>query len=131
MIEASIKFGVRPSSLILGADTSKPWGKWDLLLAEAYQILQDERCPQCGLYRWICGNDDEAVQFDVVEESCVAIAEKDKYIARKYKGDKSVPVGTVVKPQPYMVDDTRDLMELREPYYKAQYKKLHPELDQI
>lgn len=35
-------------------DSRKPWGKWDILLASAYKILQDERCPQCGLPVYVC-----------------------------------------------------------------------------
>lgn len=119
---------MRPSSLILGKDSRRPWGKWDLLLAEAYQILQDERCPQCGLPRYICNNDSQDVQFRIVEEQCVALVKRDEYEAKKYGKDTPKPNGTVLRPQPYIVNDAYELAELREPYYKAQYAKAEPDL---
>lgn len=122
-----MRWGKPPSSLILGTESKGKWdSKWDTLVAEAYEIVQREKCPQCGLPRWICGNDSEDVQFHVNQESCVAIVKKDEKEAQLTKVGKKVDSGTILRPEPYMVDKTRDLVELREPYYKAQYKKAHP-----
>jgi len=103
-------------------------GKWDILIAEAYEIVQREQCPQCGLPKWICGNEDNAIQFRVVQDSCSAIAEKDKKHAFMTKNNKEIPPGVTLRPEPYMVDDKRQLIELREPYYRDRYLKSHPEL---
>jgi|GEM_PF-2073821 len=53
-MKASIAHGVRPSSLILGKDSRKPWGRWDIVLAKAYQRFLNELCQQCGLPKYIC-----------------------------------------------------------------------------
>ena len=103
-------------------------GKWDILVAEAYEIVQRERCGECRLPLWICHNEDNAVQFRVSVKSCVAMAEVDKKRASMTKGKKEMPAGTNLQPEPYMVDDSRQLIELREAYYKAEYEKAHPEI---
>lgn len=110
--------------MILGKDSRKSWDKWDLLLAEAYQILQDERCSQCGLPRYICHSEDAGVHFDIEVDACDA--KKAIAIYEKNRGGKDgyqPPPGTQLFPRPVMDDPARDLTELRRPYYEAEAKR--------
>lgn len=110
-----MRWGKPPSSFILGTD-SKKWSKWDYVTAEGYEIVQRERCPQCGLPRWVCGSDDERIQFRIKKDSCAAIEKKAAHEER-HKKDKDEP-GLTIRPEPYTTDDS-DLIDFREPYYRA------------
>jgi hypothetical protein len=118
LIEASISFRVRPSALILGKDSRKPWGKWDLLIAEAYQILQTERCSQCGLPVWICHSEDSDIEFDLVEETCFATRERETVHEADSKGaGYEEPKGTVAHPVPFTRSKKPMEYAMRDEYY--------------
>lgn len=112
-----MRWGKPPSSFILGTDRKK-WNKWDILVAEAYEIVQREKCGQCGLPRWVCQNDSQDIQFKVHQDSCFAMQKKDDKESLLTKNNKKIPAGTVLRPEPYATDG-RDLVEFREPYYRA------------
>lgn len=119
-IKASITAGVRPSVFILGADSRKPWNKWDRVLMEAYQTLENERCPQCGTYRWICGNEDPDIQVRVDYDFCAMKARTDQINdANRKKTNFEPNPGETMRPQPYTVSGA-DLVDYRDAYYKAQ-----------
>lgn len=87
---------------------------------EAYQILENERCPQCGTYRWICGNEDEDVQTRVKYDYCSMKAATDRVNDTNRKKTNFEPeAGVVMRPEPFTVSG-RDLVDYREPYYKTQ-----------
>src|SRR5690606_2250989 len=48
LIEAAITAHVRPTTMILGADNRKAYSDMDVLLLQAYQTIQNEKCPQHG-----------------------------------------------------------------------------------
>jgi hypothetical protein len=123
LIKAAITGGVRPSTMILGANSRKPWDKWDRLLMAAYQILEGERCPQCGMYRWICANEDGDIRFRLEHDYCGARAlvdrENDQNSRRQnYKQ----PHGETLRPEPYTASGA-DLSDFREPYYHAEFER--------
>jgi hypothetical protein len=116
---------VRPSALILGKDSRKPWSKWDLLIAEAYEIMQRERCGQCGLPRWICHNQ-EVDHFAVVPDVCFAKREIDSaQEAEKTQRGAKPKLGVTYRPEartgerkPLSAD-----VDFRERYYRAEYER--------
>jgi hypothetical protein len=64
----------------------EPWTKFDFLLLEAYQILQDETCAQCGNPIWICRNEyANNVGFKIKSAKCFAKAELDRHQERQEK----------------------------------------------
>jgi hypothetical protein len=118
--------------MILGTDNRDRWSKWDILLAQAYQILEDERCPQCGLPRYICQNDDRDIDFRVETEQCAAMEKKESFEQREQeKRDKKkgrngespkAPSGVIVKPQPYTYSGV-GLHTFRDSYYEREAQK--------
>jgi hypothetical protein len=57
-----------------------PWVKFDFLLLEAYQILKDETCQNCGNPIWICHNEFASnVGFKITSTRCFAKAELEKH----------------------------------------------------
>lgn len=59
---------------------SEPWTPFDFKLLEAYQILQDETCQECGNPIWICRNESaHNVGFKIKIARCFAKAELDKW----------------------------------------------------
>lgn len=66
------------------------WIPFDFLLLEAYQILQDETCNECGNPIWVCRNDGAAnVGFKVKVAKCYAKAELDKWYEKQDKAKKN------------------------------------------
>lgn len=110
--------------MILHTQPTKRWNAHDFLLLEAYQILEEERCQQCGLPRYICHNESSDVRFRIVEDTCAAMVEKDMYEEQKRGSDKDyrAPAGTTLRPEPYAVDG-RDLTTFRTQYYLDEAEK--------
>lgn len=113
LIKASLTAHVRPTTMILGEDNRKRWSDLDVLIMQAYQILEDERCGQCGLPRWICHNEDPKLQVRVLEDYCFVRAE----IEQRDEDTKEKPKGTVLYPEMYHRDNL-PLHKLRESYYE-------------
>lgn len=99
--------------MLLGADNRKRWSKLDVLVMQAYQIVEEERCSQCGLPRYLCHSDDPRLQVRIKEDSCYAKQEVDKYEEGRKEGSKS---GSAY-PEFYTTDGT-PLTDFRALYYK-------------
>lgn len=116
--------------MILHTQPAKPWTKHDFLLLEAHQILESERCGQCGYPIYICHNEDERIQFRLDEDTCSirAAVERQEEAESKKKNAKTKH-GTQIAPTPYVMKtpgdegETPTLSDFREPYYKAQMEK--------
>lgn len=65
-------------SMIYHEQPTKKWKPFDFLLLEAYQILQDETCPQCGQPVWLCRSTDSNVNISVQRARCFVTAELEK-----------------------------------------------------
>jgi hypothetical protein len=105
--------------MILHTQPTKPWNEYDFLLIEAYQILQDERCSQCGLPEYICHNESNLIQVQVNEDSCAVMAAKAKKERQMSRGKKDYtpPDGVILRPEPYTADGS-DLASFRGDYYR-------------
>jgi hypothetical protein len=96
------------------------WLPIDFMIAEAYQMLQSERCPQCGLPVYICHSTDRRLRIEIREDTCEVEVEKERREeVIKTSNDGKLPEGTVLRVEPYMVDGS-DLVELREPYWEQE-----------
>jgi len=98
---------------------NEPWNEFDFLLLEAYQILQDETCAQCGNPIWICHNEEaSAVGFKIKSSKCFAQAELERHQEKEEKKKtKSKKYGE----RPYIVPFTYDGSDLpsRGEYYQS------------
>jgi hypothetical protein len=95
-----------------------PWTRFDFLLLEAYQTLQDETCPECGSPIWVCRNEGaENVGFKVKTAKCFAKAELDKWHEKEEKKKSSKKT---YGEYPYVVPYTYDGgdMPSRRSYYE-------------
>ena len=105
---------------------TEPWNDFDFLLLEAYQLLQDETCSQCGNPIWICHNEEAAnVGFKVKTSKCFAQAELEKY---QEKEDNKKTKKKKYGEKPYVVPFTYDNSNFpsRVEYYQflSQYNKV-------
>lgn len=126
-MKASIAHGIRPSALVLGKDSLKPWGKWDILLAKAYQRFLNELCQQCGLPRYICHSEDGRIQFKASRDNCESTAVAERIQEEMAKSDKR-SYGVRVFGQPYLTEDAiaegMELSDFRRPYLIERAKKM-------
>lgn len=93
--------------------------------------MQDERCSQCGLPRWICHNEDGDVSFKVIEDTCFAKRELEIVDENKSKKNKKYkpPKGTVARPEPFTFSGRALDGVFRDAYYEAEYEKRNPDND--
>jgi hypothetical protein len=85
-LRAAIENKIRPSAMLFHEQPDLPWTKFDFLLLEAYQMLQDETCSMCGNPIWVCRNEYASnVGFKVKSAKCFAKAELDKHQERESK----------------------------------------------
>lgn len=96
-----------------------PWTPFDYLLIEAYQILQDETCTECGNPIWVCRNEAAAnVGFKVKTAKCFAKGELEKWQeAQEKKKNKKKVYGEYPYVVPYTYDDGP--MPTREEFYES------------
>lgn len=99
-----------------------------MLIAEAYQILESERCSQCGYPRWICHNDDGDIGVDVTEDICYVKRELEN-VDREKTSQKGyvAPAGVKAAPKVHRFSGKPFDWKMREDYYLAEYKKRQPE----
>ena len=111
--------GVRPVAMLFHEQPSEPWTPFDFKLLEAYQILQEETCQECGNPIWICRNESAAnVGFKIKSAKCFAKAELDKWHEREEKKSSSKKK---YGEYPYVVPYTYDGgdMPTRMSYYQS------------
>lgn len=131
-MKASIAHGIRPTALILGKDSQKPWNRWDILFAKAYQRFLNEICQQCGGPKYLCHTDDNRIQFKVARDECAATAVAERKQEELAKADKK-SYGVRVYAEPYLTDDAKaeglEFSDFRRPYLieRAKKKGLIPE----
>lgn len=106
--------------MIMGTQPSDDWDEYDFLLLEANQILEDERCSQCGLPRWICHNEDSDVRIELTDDTCFVKREIDaeRELHSKDSNYKE-PHGTVSRPQVSSWSGKPLDFVVREQYYKT------------
>jgi hypothetical protein len=63
----------------------KKWKKYDFALATAYQILEDEKCPKCGMASWHAFSENSEIEFEIQHMDCYACEYKETYEAREKK----------------------------------------------
>lgn len=121
-IRAAITAKVRPSAIVYGKPVEAPWDKTDRALLEAYQILEDERCPECGLPTWVCRNDDNNVQFEVKKDVCYAKRAYEEKTAdfsnvknAKERSKMRAGFGVIEYPSPFTLDESP--LPTRREYY--------------
>lgn len=128
LIETAIRQGLRPTTYLLRVQPGKPWSKWDFLCGEAYAGVIAERCPQCGLPRWLCHNEDGDIGMKIVKDTCFGIKELETVEEKKSnkKGYKA-PKGEKSRPEPWSYSGKPFDGTTREAFYKNEWEKLHPD----
>lgn len=92
--------------------------------------MENERCGQCGLPKYICQNESNDIDFRIEVETCHAtkrLQEKerrDEELRSKGKKGKPqpAPAGEAGYPVPYTLSGV-SLSSMREPYYEQQAKR--------
>lgn len=104
---------------------TQPRGRWndlDFDCIEAYQQIEAERCRQCGQYRWICQNEDQDIDFDVMEVTCFAMRRVKEFEEGSKKTDKQ-RWGVTLQPVARTTSGAEIGAETRTAFYDAEYAK--------
>lgn len=126
-MKASIAHGQRPSVLVLGKGSNKPWSRTDVTLAKAYQRFLNELCQQCGLPKYICHNDDNRIQFKLARDECAASQMVQREQAALAKKD-SQEHGVSLYAEPFLTEDAieegLEFSDFRRPYLIDRAKRM-------
>ena len=132
-MKAADRFNQRPSVMILGKDSKgKRWTQDDISLARAYERYLAELCPQCGLPKYICHNEENAIQFRAVTDQCLSRATADKAQADEEERVSKNPTlkryGTRYVGEPFLTDEAeeagREFSDFRRPFLRAEAEKM-------
>jgi hypothetical protein len=88
----------------------------DYVLALAVKVLEEEKCPQCGVPTWHAYSTDSSVAFKMHKITCYSCAYKDE--EEKAEKDKEPGVTNIVVPIPE--DGYEGLPERVDYYVRAQ-----------
>lgn len=123
-IKSSITARIRPCSMIFYEQPTDPWVKFDFMLIEAYQILQDETCPKCGHPVWLCRSEANTVQFKVGVNICYAErALKEYEDQKKSRGEREKDKktrgewGTFYSLSPFVPENVEGKLPTRSDFY--------------
>lgn len=127
LMKASIAHHIRPTALILGKDSGKPWDEWDTAFAKAYQRFLSEICQQCGAPIYICHNDDNRIEIKPKRDECESAKVAEREQAR-LSADKNLKLyGVRIKGEPSLsaeaLAEGLEFVDFRRPYYIEQAKK--------
>jgi rRNA maturation protein Nop10 len=101
-----------------------PWNKYDFKLLEAFQILQDETCPQCGNPVWLCHSSSNRVDFKAYETICHATVarmrreDSKKPRDQRAKSDERKEWGRTTTMIPFKPDAVEGDLPTRREYYE-------------
>lgn len=114
--------------MVLYEQPTEPWRALDYQLIEAFQILEDEICPQCSQPVWLCRSKDTELQFKVQRDVCRATARVDEDNWRtNNKGknpdrDERASWGEIKYSRPYMIEypgEPKKDLPTRAEYYES------------
>ena len=79
-VKAAVNSGQKPSYLLFehGAFGKEIRREFDSRILIAYQILQDETCPSCGVPIWYGHNEDREIAFEVLQSTCFSCADLER-----------------------------------------------------
>jgi len=64
-----------PSAFLLRKQKKqRHWEVWDYGLAEAVNMIDNEKCRKCGTEMWLAFSEDRDIQFEVEDHACHACA---------------------------------------------------------
>lgn len=104
--------------MIFYEQPNEKWTRFDFLLLEAYQILQDETCPQCGQPVWLCRSTDSNVNIKVRKATCFVTAEVEKKKTRDEKNKRGLKGGEYYYPVIETIQKGTELPTRRD-YYES------------
>lgn len=117
-LKTATNLGVPPSLLMERGKTEPTWTERDKKLVLAWQQLQDELCPKCGVPRWLGHSEHPDIDFKTDTAVCYSCQfledanEKDK---------KGLPKGATrfVQPIPVEIEGMETKLPNRAEGYKA------------
>lgn len=104
---------------------TEPWTEYDFKILEAYQILQDEICNQCGNPVWLCHSSDNRIDFKAVNSTCFATkAHMERLDAKKKRDQRAsreerAEWGRTTYMKPYIVQNAEGDLPTRWDYYNS------------
>ena len=70
---------MRPCAMIYREQPDTPWEPFDFALAEAYTLMEAEKCGQCNNPIWLCNSNSTNLRFQVKTHTCRAARALEEY----------------------------------------------------
>lgn len=117
--------------MVYGEPASGEWSQKDRNLLEAYQILLDETCSECGNPVWLCRSENSNLMFKVEKDICYgkrayeeATQDMSQFKNAKEKSKARAKWGLIEYPKPYTEDESP--LPTRRDFYEQRTGKLSP-----
>lgn len=107
---------------MLGYDDPRSVTKHDYALARAMTIIDEERCPKCGIPAWWAFSTDNSIEFEIHERTCYSCAHKETHEADQAKNKIKPKAGTTTFVTAKSVFDDGELPTRRD-FYEAMAKE--------
>jgi hypothetical protein len=114
MVRTAKDWGWSPTSLIRNAKDPRKPHRMDYVVAQACQILEDEKCPKCGVPTWHAYSTDSTIAFHLDEITCHACATKEQAESTETDKDRKFGTTKVVSAEP---EDGFDALPDRESFF--------------
>ena len=97
------EWGWSPTAVIREAKDPKKPHPLDYAVATAVKIIEDSRCPKCGVLAWHAYSTDNMIEFECEDIHCQACAEKERVESESKHTEPGVT--KVVKAKPALEDE--------------------------
>lgn len=100
MVTTAKDWGWSPTAVIRNAKNPHKPHRMDYVVAQACKILDDEKCPKCGVPTWHAYSTDNTIAFHVEDITCQSCAEKERVEEAEGEKDKKHGATKVVSAIP-------------------------------
>ena len=99
--------------MVLRQQPNEEWSEADFKLVEAYDIIESEKCPQCGNPIWLCHSENPNLQFEVKVSTCYASIAVEGWQEARQKANRPVKRGENPYAIPYVLQFGEDGMPIK------------------
>ena len=104
-VKVAKEWGWSPAAILLEYEEPHKVTRHDYALAMAVNILDNEKCPKCGVASWWAFSTDNTIEFEVHEQTCHSCAHKEQHEAKLAREKVKPKAGTTMFVKAKAIED--------------------------
>lgn len=109
-IKTAKEWGWSPSAILREAKNPHKAHRIDYALAMAYEMVESEKCPQCGVPAFLAYSDNYAITFEMDEVTCYSCAHKGEHSKDKQLDEGTTLVVRAVAEEGFELPDRQEFI---------------------